>query len=387
MTLDLTLFEWLGTLVTGGAISLALGAAGLLLWRRQGSRAANLALGGLLIVAALAVLYVMLIGVQPPGQNLSIVFAPLAYTLAIGPLLYAYVHARLGRGILHWVHAVLPLAQAAVVLTIGLAPLAVKGWWMGNVFSPWWATAQVALTVLSLSGYVVASWREVRAAATPEASGWRLRRDRWLRRLLGGVTLALVVLIAIDGVDALSGTFGVGRAAWISAVERLAYALTLYAAAFAGVVQADVRFESAPLAPPPALAQNAAPLAEPAREPSLVPDVAASHRDALLRLVETERPHLDPDLSLGSLATQIGVTDKTLSALFNETMDTTYTAYVNGLRVEEARQRLADPEQAHYSVLAIGLDAGFASKSTFNRVFKETTGHTPSAYRAAAASE
>ncbi len=168
--------------------------------------------------------------------------------------------------------------------------------------------------------------------------------------------------------------------------ERLAYAAALYAAALAGLVQADVRFESAPDHASPLavrLSPEAAPLAETAREPALLPEQAASLEATLAHVVETERPHLDPDLSLGSLADQIGATDKTLSALFNEAMGTTYTAYVNGLRVEEARQRLADPAQAHYSVLAVGLDSGFASKSTFNRVFKETTGQTPSAYRAA----
>ena len=43
----------------------------------------------------------------------------------------------------------------------------------------------------------------------------------------------------------------------------------------------------------------------------------------------------------------------------------------------------ADPANADATVLEIALDSGFASKATFNRVFKETTGQTPSAYRAA----
>jgi len=154
----------------------------------------------------------------------------------------------------------------------------------------------------------------------------------------------------------------------------------LYAAAFAGLVQADVHLSSTP---EPLAPEASSKTAEAPREPAILPEQAASLQTSLAALVQTDRPHLDPDLSLGSLADQIGVTDKTLSVLFNEAMGTTYTAYVNGLRVEEARQRLTDPGQAHYSVLAVGLDSGFASKSTFNRVFKETTGQTPSAYRAA----
>ena len=381
MTLDLTLAEWLATLLPGAAVVAALGVGALLLARRSGSRAANRALGGLLIVAGWCVLYVLLLGVQPPGENLRLVFAPLPYTLALGPLLYAYVRARLGDGLPHPVHAALPLAQAAILLGVGLAPEAAQRWWMGNVFAPWYAAAQVAATIASLGGYLWASWRAVRAHEA-EPYEWARRRDAWLRRLLAGVTAALVVLVLVDGLDALSGGLGVGRPLWLLALERAAYGAVLFAAVGAGLVQAGVRLEATEASSDGAVPARAEPLA-PEAEPAAAPSPEAERQaDALRRHVEAERPFLDPDLSLGSLAAQIGLTDKALSALLNETMGTTYTAYVNGLRVREARQRLRAPEHAHLSVLAVGLDSGFASKSTFNRVFKEATGQTPSAYRA-----
>ena len=96
----------------------------------------------------------------------------------------------------------------------------------------------------------------------------------------------------------------------------------------------------------------------------------------------SEHVYRDPNLSLGGLADQLGVTEKVLSFVLNHGLGTSYGDYINERRVADAQRRLADPAYAHLSVLAVGLDAGFASKSTFNRVFKERAGETPSAYRA-----
>ena len=55
--------------------------------------------------------------------------------------------------------------------------------------------------------------------------------------------------------------------------------------------------------------------------------------------------------------------------------------FVNSYRVEEVQRRLVDPSSAHLTVLAIGLEAGFNSKSSFNAVFKKHTKMTPSQYQ------
>ena len=52
-----------------------------------------------------------------------------------------------------------------------------------------------------------------------------------------------------------------------------------------------------------------------------------------------------------------------------------------GYRVREVQARLTDPSFADWTILAIGMEAGFNAKSSFNAAFRRHTGMTPSQYR------
>ena len=55
------------------------------------------------------------------------------------------------------------------------------------------------------------------------------------------------------------------------------------------------------------------------------------------------------------------------------------------------KEGAVDPANASFTLLAIALDSGFSSKSSFNRVFKQFTGQSPKqfvdAHAASAASD
>ena len=55
------------------------------------------------------------------------------------------------------------------------------------------------------------------------------------------------------------------------------------------------------------------------------------------------------------------------------------------LRIDAVKATLARPQSARRSLLEIALECGFGSKSTFNAVFKKSTGLSPTAYRASLA--
>ncbi len=87
---------------------------------------------------------------------------------------------------------------------------------------------------------------------------------------------------------------------------------------------------------------------------------------------------LDAELNLKSLASHMATNESYLSKTINTAFDMNFNSFINSLRVDYAKKLLAQSDKA---ILEIGLEAGFNSKATFNRVFKQISGLTPSKYR------
>lgn len=108
---------------------------------------------------------------------------------------------------------------------------------------------------------------------------------------------------------------------------------------------------------------------------------AESLKEKLIDLMENEKLFTDNELTAKTLADRLSITQHNLSQLINENFNQTFFDFVNFYRVEEAKKLLVSPEAQNFTVIAIGLDVGFNSKSTFNSVFKKFTKQTPSEYR------
>ena len=98
-------------------------------------------------------------------------------------------------------------------------------------------------------------------------------------------------------------------------------------------------------------------------------------------ILENDRVYLDPLLSQESLANTLGIGTSTLSKVVNDNFDGNFSDFINQYRVKEAMEILKNPDFDNYTIVAIGLECGFNSKSTFYAAFKKYTGHTPVNYR------
>ena len=105
------------------------------------------------------------------------------------------------------------------------------------------------------------------------------------------------------------------------------------------------------------------------------------HISKINTVLTTKELFLDEDLTLSKLAKEISLSDKKLSAIINQEMDTSFYDLINSYRLEEFKKRVVSKEFDNLTILGIAYDCGFKTKSTFNRLFKLQTGISPSEFK------
>ena len=87
------------------------------------------------------------------------------------------------------------------------------------------------------------------------------------------------------------------------------------------------------------------------------------------------------EISLKEFATRLNTNTSYLSDIINRFHNKTYIEYVNYYRIQDVINMMENKSHQKYSLEAIAELAGFKSEKTFSRVFKKTTGLSPSFYR------
>lgn len=116
-------------------------------------------------------------------------------------------------------------------------------------------------------------------------------------------------------------------------------------------------------------------------KPRFTEEQAAELIEKLQHHMLEERSYLNPELTLGELSAQINLAKHELTDLLNIHIGKNFFSYVNEFRLKAVIRRLENPDFDHLTIIAIANDCGFNSKSTFNSLFKQYTGHTPSEYK------
>jgi AraC-like DNA-binding protein len=116
------------------------------------------------------------------------------------------------------------------------------------------------------------------------------------------------------------------------------------------------------------------------KKSGLKSNMAKSKHHDLLTFMKTEKPYLNPKLTLSELAQSLNISSNHLSQIINQYEKVNFHDFVNIYRVNEFIERAQTNKNFNYLVNA--FDSGFNSKSSFNSVFKKIKDATPSQYLA-----
>ncbi|WP_234859103.1 helix-turn-helix domain-containing protein [Aquimarina aquimarini] len=98
-------------------------------------------------------------------------------------------------------------------------------------------------------------------------------------------------------------------------------------------------------------------------------------------VMEEEELYKNPLLSRLDLANRLETSEGYLSQIINQEINKSVIQFVNEYRIETAKNLLHNPVFNKYSIEAIGMEAGFKSKSSFYNAFNTSLKMSPGAYR------
>lgn len=99
-----------------------------------------------------------------------------------------------------------------------------------------------------------------------------------------------------------------------------------------------------------------------------------------VRLLEEEEFYKDPELNRFKVSQILGINPAYFSEVLSNSANDNFNKKINSYRVNAVKNMLDNEKYCSYSLLGIAFEAGFNSKSTFNRVFKQVEGKSPREY-------
>jgi len=402
--------------------------AGVLLYVRSGQRLANSFMAGLVICIAIRFLVGWFIraGVFTEFPQWALMSAPLDF--AWGPLLFLYAYSMTNKNvgrihILHFLPCFLmfsgPVEFATYPREIQLEFLAylysdrgdvdlgrqvlavVPGFWRA------WIDLHLHGAAFSIQFgiYCYLVLRQIHRLNLKLEQYFSFTEQinlRWLRTLtILCVMFLLLFLVLNRGQIALYGHFEV--TALILNLPFLFLVLVIYIIGFAAIYQpsiirgvseaaeADLEITSRPEAD-----SEQDPEHEPGTGEELTSDRdtpakytrsgisledAQRYKIRIMKAMQDKQLYLDCDLTLRQLARQVGLTYHQVSQVINGQMNQRFFSFVNGYRIQLAKDLMTDPKTSKMAIVDLAMEVGFKSKSSFYDAFKNETQMTPTQFK------
>lgn len=97
--------------------------------------------------------------------------------------------------------------------------------------------------------------------------------------------------------------------------------------------------------------------------------------DKIAKLLELEKIYHEATYSRSDLAQELGVSEATVTRIIGQFFNKSFPQLLNERRIDDAKRLLLETEA---NIKTVAEEVGFNSLPSFNRVFKELAGISPS---------
>jgi AraC-like DNA-binding protein len=332
---------------------------------------ANIFLSMLLVALAFSIAHILFAGAVISHLSAQVYSLGDPTFFLIAPLLWFYTRSLSGERIIFRWETIGHFLPFLIIISLSLS--------LRSIHQPallqWLAVNHMSLImtfwillVIQFSCYLLVikrKWQLYKLMVQQEVSNTEDVSISWVR-----FYMVLFLLVNILFLVSFIVAIHLQDHSWLPRITAVIFALSIFALGYKGILQREI------------FAMEIVPVAS---DVKTVLTVRTNHDDQRLQelktFMEQNKPFLDADLTLTSLALQMNITRGQLSSLINEGTGSNFYDFINQYRVEQVKKLMIDPSMKNFNMLGIALEAGFKSKSTFNLIFKRFTGLTPTQYR------
>jgi AraC-like DNA-binding protein len=352
--------------------------AGILFFRQGDQPRAGKLLAVTIVIVNLHLTYLMVLDTNLDNLFPSLLWIPYSFLAAIGPLIFFYTRTltesdfNTSQLYKHFIPVIIELGLQLIVILYSIqhdqlyynAPFY---FYIAQLIYLW-AAGSIAW-YLRLSLGVI---RNHEAWALKNFSNLKEITLRWLQKLIAYYRLLWIVWVPFVAIFLLFFRFQLLYLAVVLLLYFLMLVLT-YLTFWIGLESLG-RTNSIFLKHDEGKSENKNYAKLPDRE-------IQNYTKKITDLMAVEKVYLNENLSLRDVALQLKSEPNLISFILNNHLNRNFYDFVNHYRIEEVKNRLKDPRYSHLTLLGIGLESGFNSKTTFNRVFKQVTGMTPTEFQ------
>ena len=300
---------------------------------------------------------------------------PRGTALLFGPSVYFYLRSQINSEFRisskHFIHLLPWFISFVVDLTIFLnGPEAVQGWQSSelNVFIGYCKRIILWGSYIYYFSMSLSLYKRYRVWAQTQFSNQDMISFIWFRNLLYFMISGIIFKETMGIIDQILDLDFYQDWWWNLAMVAIIFYVGIWG--YAQVQPAVILFNSVDERDPTKISPK-----------EQVEDLSL-WKSRIEKFMDDQKPYLESQLTLKSLSQMLKSNPTIISAAINQNFGKNFNDFVNEYRVNEFLTLSKKGEFDHYTLLALALECGFNSKSTFNRAFKKIKGVTPKEMKA-----